>query len=120
MIGFIAVAFWVAFHVLDDFIGVNPKGLTYTTIIVIKRRTFAYIREHGRAPQKLEQLPTLTGYDNSISDGWENPIRYSVDTSGVVTVESFGSDGKPGGTGYAEDIIVSFPTKDTNGNWLQK
>ena len=41
----------------------------------------------------------------------EIPIQYSI-TNGVVTLKSFGVDGKLGGTGDAEDIIESFHVED--------
>lgn len=104
---------------LDDFIRVPPTGLTRTTMFVIEQRIFIYIHEHGQIPQNLGQLPNLDGFYNSIRDGWGNPILYFVDTNGVITLKSFGADGQPGGIGQSEDIIQSFPTKDSNGNWLQ-
>jgi hypothetical protein len=110
---------WIAINILEDLTGLPPEGVTRTTMILIDERIFIYIHENGRLPQKLEQLPYLHGFYNSIKDGWGNSILYSFDTNGGITLKSYGADGQPGGTGKSEDTIKSFPTKDTNGNWLQ-
>jgi Type II secretion system (T2SS), protein G len=110
---------WIIIRMLDDFIRVPPPGLARTTMLVIENRIFIYIHEHGQIPQNLGQLSNLDGYYNSIRDGWGNPILYFVDTNGVITLKSFGADRQPGGIDQSEDIIQSFPTRDSNGNWLQ-
>jgi len=102
---------WIGFKILDEAIRIPPKGLTMTNMIGIKRRMLLYVRRHRQMPQSLEQLPILNGYYNSTEDEWGNPIQYSI-TNGVVALKSFGADGKPGGTGDAEDIIESFRVED--------
>lgn len=104
--------------ILDDFIRIPPHELTTTRMFFIQRRIFDYIREHGATPQNLEQLSKIDGYDNSTEDGWRRPILYSVDSNSVVTLKSFGADGRPGGDGKSKDIVQSFFTKDANGKWL--
>jgi hypothetical protein len=88
-------------------------------MLVIKKQIFIFIHEHGETPKSLVQLPKLNGFYNSDRDGWGNPILFSVDTNGVITLRSFGADGQLGGIGQSEDIIESFPTKDSKGDWLQ-
>jgi hypothetical protein len=119
-IGFIIVAFcvWFGFKVLDDAIRVPRGGLTQTTMMGIQRRMFIYIHQQGKLPERLDQLPNLPDHYNSINDGWRNPIQYSVDQDGVVTLKSFGPGGRSGGTNGNEYIIRSFQTRDSGGNWL--
>jgi hypothetical protein len=91
---------------------VSPHELTTSNMVVNRIRIFNYIRDHGALPQSLNQLSVADGKGSSTEDGWGRPIFYSVDTNGVVILESFGKDGK------SKDIIESFPTKDANGRWL--
>jgi hypothetical protein len=85
-------------------------------MIGIKKRIGVYIHERAQIPKSLGQLPSLPGYYNSIQDAWGNPILYSVDESGVVTLTSLGPSGKSGATNRIEYV---FPTRGSNGEWLQ-
>jgi hypothetical protein len=96
-----------------------PEGnLTRSRLIGIRHRIFLFIGEQHRLPGSLAALPKLGHFDNSIVDAWGRSIVYTSDTNGVVSLVSFGSDGVPGGTGDAEDIEDSFPTKSPEGEWL--
>ena len=96
---------------------IPPTALTKSHMTVLNRRFIEFTREHRRLPESLEAVPIPSGYANPNRDGWKEPILFSYDTNGVVTLRSFGSDKRPGGEGHAADIECSFPSKDTNGNW---
>ncbi|MCE9616022.1 MAG: type II secretion system protein GspG [Lentisphaerae bacterium] len=62
---------------------------------------------------------------NQTSDGWKRPLRYTIDTNGILSLSSFGRDGIPGGSGDNADMHKSYhawkpdgtlwPTEET---WL--
>lgn len=80
--------------------------------MVLERRICEYAEKHGgKFPQTLVDLPLKEGYDNSINDGWGNPIDYAVE-SRKVTIKSLGSDRKVGGEGDCEDLIRTFTLSD--------
>ena len=62
-----------------------------------------YMKKHRQAPPNLAVLPEWEGF-NRTRDGWGHDIQYAVDKEGIVTLTSFGADGKPGGTGRDADI----------------
>ena len=96
---------------------VPPRSLTATRMHMVKRRILRYAREHNRLPPDLSVLPQIEGYDNSIHDAWGNTLIYEVDAEGMVTLKSFGKDGIAGGTGNDKDIVRSFPSRDSKGQW---
>jgi hypothetical protein len=52
-----------------------------------------------------------------MKDCWGNPIRYSVDSNGMVTLSSYGKDNKPGGTGSDADYVGVYPSRQSDGKW---
>ena len=110
-IAFVAVLCLAVF--LADVI--PPRNLTRTRIGTLKRKILLFVSEFHRLPAGLAELPRPVDYNNKTTDGWGNQIYHSYDTNGIVTLRSFGSDGRPGGTGDAADIQISFPTKGADG-----
>jgi hypothetical protein len=53
----------------------------------------------------------------AIKDCWGNPIRYSVDSNGMVTLSSYGKDNKPGGTESDTDYVGVYPSRQSDGRW---
>jgi hypothetical protein len=96
----------------------TQQEMTTTAMDVDKERIFDDIREHQTLPKSLSELPQSDGKIDGTRDGWGRPIIYTIGKNGFVTLVSLGSDGKPGGSGDAADMIQSFPTKDANGNWI--
>ena len=96
---------------------IPPTSITWRNMGGLNRRIIEFTRQHHRLPISLEVLPIPTDELNALTDGWKEPIQYSHDTNGVVTLRSFGSDKRAGGEARAADIECSFPSKDTNGNW---
>lgn len=52
-----------------------------------------------------------------LMDGWGNPLRFSLSSDGVITLTSYGWDGKPGGSGWNADVSMSFYTRHPDGTW---
>jgi hypothetical protein len=98
---------------------VTQQEMTTTAMVVDEERIFDYIREHRNLPQSLSELPQSDGKIDGATDGWGRPIIYKIEKNDVVTLVSLGPDGKSNGSVDAANIIQSFQTKDTNGNWLQ-
>lgn len=78
-----------------------------------------YVLKNGRLPRSLAEL---TQGDPSqvpaLNDPWGNPMIYIVDQDDVVTLMSYGADGKPGGEGENRDIGKSYRFRDANGQWF--
>jgi hypothetical protein len=114
-IAFVAVLCLVVFLLADV---IPPGNLTRTRITILKHQILLFVSEFHRLPADLAELPRPINSDNKTTDGWGNQIFYSYDTNGIVTLRSFGADDRPGGTGDAADIQISFPTKGDDGLWL--
>jgi hypothetical protein len=112
-VAFACVALWM----LDDFIGIPPQALTYTRMIVTKARILEYAQAHGHLQPDLSVLPLHPEKDCSVVDEWDRKIIYEIDSSGTVTLKSFGRDGKAGGAGLDTDIICGFHSRDAQGKW---
>jgi hypothetical protein len=93
--------------------------MTTTAIVADEERIFDFIHKHQTLPKNLSALPQTDGKIDGAKDGWGRSILYIIGKNDTVTLVSLGSDGKPGGSGEAADIIESFQTKDTNGKWIQ-
>jgi len=65
-----------------------------------------YIQATGHAPSRLADLPSLDAADPRPTDGWGRPLIYSVDSSGMIVLESRGADGEPGGDDDDADITI--------------
>ena len=70
-------------------------------------------KHHGSYPSKLYELaPTFI--KKIRNDPWGNPYQYSL-SDDYFTIESFGSDGSPGGVELAKDISLNvFISKTEN------
>lgn len=113
----VIVGIVVVFGVLGLLVhGIPPTSLTVTRMEMIKRRILQHASAHGSLPADLVDLPIMERHDNSVEDGWRNPITLQVE-SNTISLVSFGKDGKPGGQGQAADIICRFPAKQPDGSW---
>ncbi len=82
---------------------------------IAKTIEFFQMENNGKYPQSIEELlsadenglPWLKGGQDALLDPWKNPFQYSYSGSGDPPFEltSYGSDGAPGGSGDAEDLI---------------
>lgn len=66
-----------------------------------------FLKETGRLPANLRELPLREGFVNSIVDGWGRELIYTIESDGSVSLKSYGQDGKIGGTGDNADIVRS-------------
>jgi hypothetical protein len=93
----------------------SRKAITRYRMISTCERIQAYMKQHRRVPPSLTALPAVEGDADKAEDGWGHEIQYSVDHDGVITLTSFGVDGKPGGDGQDADIIMRYRTRNADG-----
>lgn len=75
---------------------IPPRDFTITRMGVTEVRLRAYWTDHGRLPERLEELAPLKGRDNSTTDGWGRAIQYMVIQPSTVTLTSLGAGGEKG------------------------
>jgi hypothetical protein len=100
------------FHVRST---IPPRAATMNTIMVTAERIQEYMKSHRQAPPSLSDLPVDSDAPNTVVDGWGHDLQYSVDREGIITLTSFGADGKPGGEGRDADIVVRYRTRNADG-----
>lgn len=91
------------------------SAMTHHVLHATARRIQEYMKQHRQTPPDLSVLPVEDGRANSAVDGWGHDLQYSVDRDGVITLTSFGADGRPGGNGQNEDIVVRYRTRNADG-----
>lgn len=78
-----------------------------------------YAQAHKAVPSSLDVLPKREGYVNRTTDSWNRPLQYHIADDGMLTLTSYGADGKPGGTGEDADISVSYHSTKPDGSlWV--
>jgi len=98
---------------------ITPVEMTYTAIGETFFRIHLYVKQNSVLPTSLDVLPKREGYSNRITDGWNRVLQYHIANDGVITLTSFGKDGKPGGTGDNTDISRSYYSKRKDGSlWV--
>jgi hypothetical protein len=80
--------------------------------------TFAH--EHDKLPLTLAALPATDGKSLKTEDAWNRPLDYTFDAAGVVTLGSLGADKRPGGIGDNRDMVGTFNTRDSRGDWQKE
>jgi len=87
---------------------VPADALTRTRMRVTQRRILAYYASYSKTPSSLADLPAGDkSVDNNTADAWGRAIDYQV-VGDSVALESLGRDGKPGGVGQDQDIVLVF------------
>jgi hypothetical protein len=116
----LAVFFLVSFALHPAVVRASALGkqvFTKTTLTVTAVAVHTYYRDMGQWPSSLDDLQKNSKDIVYIDwgkyperDGWHQPIIYKpFDSSvGYGSVASFGADGRPGGTGFDEDLEVRF------------
>ncbi len=94
---------------------VPPDDMTVTAIGETMMRIQMHMKSQRDYPRDLSELPKLDGHTNQVTDGWGRTLLYSVDEMGVISLTSFGRDGKPGGDGLDQDIVHRQRTRDDDG-----
>lgn len=87
---------------------IPAHSLTATRMYRIKHRVLEFVSTKSRLPTTLSELPDIPKFDNKIVDGWGRPILFETDSSNLITLKCFGSDGMPGGTDMDRDIVGAF------------
>jgi hypothetical protein len=103
--------------VISEEAALSQHDITTTSMYIIRCRIFAYIKDHGVLPTSLRQLSARDGRGNVNQDGWGSDIIYLVDSNGVVTLKSSGGHPNVEKGIKNGEIVESFPTTDSNGNW---
>ena len=94
---------------------IAPGEATRTAMAETFARIALYAQTNQAIPQSLQALPRRSGYANKTTDGWGRPLQYDLSKEGVITLRSYGADGKPGGVGEDADISVSYHSKRPDG-----
>lgn len=88
----------------------TPQQATERSLAILHGVLAEYRNEHqGQLPSRLEELLPLNAFrpmtevpDNWLHDGWHQPLRYRVSSTGYL----LRSDGADGRTGTADDIVL--------------
>ena len=98
---------------------ITPVEATHTAIRESFARVQIYAATNRTVAPSIDVLPKRDGYANQTSDGWHRPLLYRIAPDGVITILSYGMDGKPGGTGDDADISASYYSKRPDGSlWV--
>lgn len=100
----------VARHELESLRDLVAAGQRYPTdqAVALVRRTGRAVEkfkvDEGRLPSGLYEL--VPGWLERLEeDPWDRPVRYEQ-TRGGYRLACYGADGKPGGRGHNQDVIV--------------
>jgi hypothetical protein len=91
---------------------IQTRQNMYSTLARIQE----YMQVHRHAPPSLSAIPIEKDLEVTTKDAWNRPIQYSVDRDAVITLASFGADGKPGGHGENADIVMRYRTRNADGS----
>lgn len=95
---------------------VSPIDTTHVRFIVLEKRIRQAVTQGAEIKSvELSSLPKDLNKDNSIMDGWGNPIEMHVDGSSI-TLKSYGEDGRLGGADRSADIEYSFALQGVRKN----
>jgi hypothetical protein len=97
----------------------TPVEATRTSMRETFARIALYAETNRSIPQSLAVLAPRAGYANKTTDGWGRPLQYDLSKEGIITLRSYGADGKPGGVGEDTDISLSYHSKSPDGSlWV--
>ena len=99
-------------------ISVPRSAITRSTIEETRYRIYLFAAKNGKLPQRLSELPERDGYNNRMADLWERQLIYEVDDAGIISLVSYGRDGKLGGTSEDTDIIYRYRSHDEKGEFI--
>ena len=91
---------------------ITPIEMTHTAIGETFYRVHLYGKQRRKVPDSFDVLPVREGYANKTTDGWDRKLILEIKDDKVMTITSYGKDGKPGGEGEDADISES--------HWLRK
>src|SRR5579864_1777503 len=83
----------------------ETRGNMMNTFVNIDR----YYRKTGKLPLSLRALTDREKEFSMPVDGWGKPLLYGVSNDGIITLTSYGPDGKPGGgIWWDADVSMSY------------
>ena len=94
-----------------------PKAsVTIYRFSALKSEIIHFSRKNDKPPDSLSEL-TLHAFDRSIlTDAWNQPITYNVDTNFQVTLRSYGPRHGKGG----REMMGVFPLRIGGSLWVQE
>ncbi len=93
------------------------REATLSRMFFIHRRILMYAHEHHHAPEALEELPSVEGYDNRLVDAWNRKIDYRIIDGDIAELRSHRQVGPPIGGSDENDIVRRFALHDALGHW---
>src|SRR5260370_849109 len=87
---------------------VTPRDETFGAMLATFQRIGRYARDHGQLPASLAELPKPERHEQREFDPWGRVLHYEVDRNGIVSLTSFGRDGKPGGRLWNADFTMRY------------
>ena len=120
LFGIIAIAAVISFlgKIFLDSISIPRGAITPTAIGETHYRIYIFASKNQRLPTDLLELNERPGYANRTTDLWGRELIYQVDINGIITLGSYGQDGKLGGSGEDADILRRYRSKDESGRFI--
>ncbi|MEM7315733.1 MAG: hypothetical protein AAF497_21555 [Planctomycetota bacterium] len=120
LFGIVAVAAAVIFlaKTFIDSISVPRSAITPTVIGETHYRIYLFAAENDRLPTSLEELSERHGHANRTDDLWGRELIYLINDDGIITLGSYGRDGKIGGVDDDTDIIRRYRSRDDSGKFI--
>ncbi len=90
--------------------GADDPNAPRKQIVEIQDALDRYRQDRGGYPTSAQGLDALRGPylpAGVPSDPWGRPYRYTAPAPGGYILSTLGSDGRPGGTGTAADVVVT-------------
>jgi hypothetical protein len=75
---------------------IPPKAMTPLSMAETSARVALYFQRNQHLPPDLNVLPVRDGYINRITDGYNQPLRYVIDSANSFTLESSSRGRVPG------------------------
>lgn len=91
---------------------ISPVEMTHTAIGETFYRVHLYGKQSHKIPDSFDVLPVREGYANQTTDGWKKNLILEIKDDKIMTITSYGKDGKPGGEGEDADVSKS--------HWLRR
>ena len=100
---------------------ISPTEMTHTAMTETFVRVQMYAKEHSKIPYSFDVLPIRNGYINKTTDGWGRVFILEIKDDKIMTITSYGKDGKPGGHEENSDISRSHWLRNPDGSlWVGK
>jgi hypothetical protein len=86
---------------------IRPRERTEAAMAALEQRVRLAAASKLEIPDNLNDLPLVAGKVSDANDAWGRPLVLDR-TGDVVTLISYGKDGRPGGTGLSADLLHRF------------